>query len=348
MSQPPDVFPEFLPMSVPVEICVEGLASALQAGPASRIELCENLAVGGVTPSAGAIAVACERLSIPVHVLIRPRGGNFIYDNDELLTMKRDVQAAKGLGASGVVLGLLTGDRKVDLEKTAWLIEQARPLSVTFHKAFDEARDPFEALDDLITLGVDRVLTSGQAPTAFEGLKTLVDLTNRSNGRIVVMAGGSITLEQIRPIIEAGVKEIHLGSAACLRGITETGLVRKIRELASMTTIYHITTRLEWEQAQEQGSYRAESLATEGFIHASTADQLAGTARRFYEGREGLVVLKIELDRLKVAIDWAKSPHSPDPFPHLLGPLNCDAVVEVVPLVADDSGGFAWPAETDR
>ncbi len=322
-------------MSIPVEICVEGLSSALKAGQASRIELCENLAVGGVTPGAGAIAVACERLSIPVHVLIRPRGGDFGYDNDELLAMKRDIQAAKGLGASGVVFGLLTSDRRVDLEKTAWLIERAHPLSVTFHKAFDDTRNPFEALDDLITLGVDRVLTSGQAPTVMDGLSMLVELTRRSNGRIAIMAGGSITLGQIRPIIEAGVKEIHLGSAACLGGVTDAGLVQKIVELASMTTIYHITTQAEWEQALEQGSYRAGSLATEGFIHASTADQLSGTALRFYAGQEGLVVLKIALDRLAVAIDWAKSPHSPDPFPHLLGPLNVDAVVEVTPLIVD-------------
>lgn len=330
-------------MPVPVEICVEGLSSALQASDASRIELCENLSVGGVTPSAGAIAVACERLSIPVHVLIRPRGGDFVYSDDELLAMKRDIQAAKGLGASGVVLGLLTNDRRIDLEKTAWLIEQARPLSVTFHKAFDAARDPFEALDDLVSLGVDRVLTSGHAATAFEGLETLVELTKRSRGKLAVMAGGSIALEQIRPIIEAGVKEIHLGSAACSGGVTDPGRVGKIVEVASITTIYHITTRAEWEHALEQGSYRAESLRTEGFIHASTAGQVAGTVNRFYAGREGLVLLTIAIDRLSVKLDWAKSPHSPDPFPHLLGSLKVDAVVEVSPLVGDGSGKFSRP-----
>ena len=330
-------------MPIPVEICVEGLTSALAAFGASRVELCENLAVGGVTPSAGAIAVACERLVIPVHVLIRPRGGDFVYSDAELLAMKRDIQAAKGLGASGVVLGCLTRDGRVDLERTAWLVELARPLSVTFHKAFDAARDPFEALDDLLTLGLDRVLTSGQAPTALEGLAMLVELTKRSAGKIVVMAGGSITLGQIPPIRAAGIEEIHLGSAASMGGATDAGLVRQIMETAAMTTIYHITTRAEWERALEQGSYHAGSLASEGFIHASTAGQVAGTARRFFSTGEGLVVLAIELDRVSVAIDWARSPHSADPFPHLLGPLNLDAVVEVVPLVRDLSGELVWP-----
>ncbi len=330
-------------MPVPVEICVEGLTSALAAGSASRVELCENLAVGGVTPSAGAIAVACEKLAIPVHVLIRPRGGDFVYDDNELLAMKRDIQAAKGLGASGVVLGCLSREGRVDLDRTAWLIEQARPLSVTFHKAFDAARDAFEALDDLITLGVDRVLTSGHAPSAIEGLKTLVELTHRASGKLVVMAGGSITLGQIGPIVAAGVREIHLGSAACVGGLTDAGRVGEIVERASMTTIFHITTRAEWQRACEQGAYRAESLASEGFIHASTAAQVAGSANRFFSEGEGLVVLKIELERLTVAIDWASSSHSPDPFPHLLGPLNLDAVIEAIPLAADPSGIFVWP-----
>jgi copper homeostasis protein len=335
-------------MPVPVEICVEGLTSALAAGRASRVELCENLAVGGVTPSAGAMAVACDRLAIPVQVLIRPRGGDFVYSDDELLAMKRDIQAAKGLGASGVVLGCLTREMRIDLEKSAWLIELARPMSVTFHKAFDAARDPLEALDDLIALGVDRVLTSGQAPTAMAGLQTLVELTDRGNRKIVVMAGGSITIPQIRPILAMGIRELHLGSAACSGGVTDAELVRKIVELVSMTMIYHITTRNEWDQALQQGAYRAESLATEGFIHASTAGQVAGSANRFFARIEGLVVLVIELERVSVAIDWAISPHSPEPFPHLLGPLNLDAVVEVVPLVKRASGEFAWPPIESR
>jgi copper homeostasis protein len=299
--------------------------------------------VGGVTPGAGSIAVASERLSIPVQVLFRPRGGDFVYSDDELLTMKRDVQAAKALGTSGVVLGFLTRERKIDLERVAWLAGAARPMSVTFHKAFDATRDPFEALDDLIGLGVDRVLTSGHAPTAMEGLATLAELTRQAAGRIVVMAGGSITLAQIRPIIEAGVKEIHLGSAACSGGVVDAGLVRRIVEAASMTDIYHITSRDEWELALSNGFYRPPSLATEGFIHASTAGQVAGSANRFFRGREDLILLRIDLDRVSSPIDWATSPHSVEPFPHILGDLNLDAVTEVIPFPSGKSGEFARP-----
>jgi copper homeostasis protein len=330
-------------MRVPVEICVEGLDSALEAmkGGPDRIELCENLAVGGVTPSAGAISIA-TRANIPVHVLIRPRGGDFCYHGLEREAMMRDVESARSLGASGVVLGLLDADGRIDRETTARFIEAARPMSVTFHKAFDSTRDPFEALDDLISLGVDRVLTSGHASTAIEGLGMLVELTRRASGRIAVMAGGSIRLDQIQAIVAAGVKEIHLGSAACLGGVTDAGLVRRIVEAASMGEIYHIASRIDWERALAEGSYRPESLASEGFIHASTLGQVAGSANRFFRGRSGLVVLGIDLDRVEAAIDWAASPHSSEPFPHIQGPLNVDAVVEVIPLEPGPSGEFVW------
>ena len=263
---------ERLVTKILVEICVEGALSVFAArhGGADRVEICENLAVGGVTPSAGAIMIAL-RANFPVNVLVRPRSGDFCYRGLEAEAMEFDIKMARRLGASGVVLGLLSPDGQVERERTAWLMEAARPMSVTFHKAFDATRDPFEALDDLIALGVDRVLTSGQAPTAMEGLATLAELTRRADGRIAVMAGGSITLPQIRPIIAAGVKEIHLGSAACSGGVVDAGLVRRIVEAASMTDIYHITSRDEWELALANGFYRPPSLATEGFIHASTA-----------------------------------------------------------------------------
>ena len=336
-------------MKIPVEICAEGVLSAFaaKAGGADRIELCENRAVGGVTPSTGAIWIA-RRANIPVHVLIRPRGGDFRHDVLELEAMRHDIETAGSLGASGVVLGLLDPEGRIDSRTMARLIEDARPMSVTFHKAFDATRDPFEALDDLIALGVDRVLTSGHAPTAMEGLSRIVELTRRAAGRIGVMAGGSIALAQVRPIIAAGVKEIHLGSAACLGGQADRSLVRRIVEAASMAEIYHIASRADWERALSDGAYRAASLETEGFIHASNSGQVAGSANRFFRGLEGLVVLRIDLGRLQVPIDWAISPDSDEPFPHLLGPLNLEAVVDVVPLVADASGDFAWPPPGSR
>ena len=161
--------------AVKVEICVGDVASAIaaEAGGADRIELCDNLAVGGTTPSAGTIAESCRRLSIPVHVLIRPRGGDFIYSEPEIAVMRHDIETAKALGAAGVVLGVLTADGAIDRDQTAALIALARPLSVTFHKAFDQTAEPLEALETLIDLGVERVLTSGGRPTALEGIETL-------------------------------------------------------------------------------------------------------------------------------------------------------------------------------
>lgn len=219
---------------IPVEVCVEGVADALAAGSggADRVELCENLAVGGVTPGAGAIAVACRRLGIPVHVLIRPRGGDFGPDDDEFEAMRHDVRVASSLGAAGVVLGLLTPDGTVDHPRTARLIKDARPLLVTFHKAFDAARDPVEALDALIDLGVDRVLTSGGAPTAREGLATLAALQRRAGDRLTILAGGRVTLADIPALAAAGLREIHVGSAACRGGRTDHATVRGLVERA--------------------------------------------------------------------------------------------------------------------
>jgi copper homeostasis protein len=324
-------------MNARVEICAEGVASALAAGlgGAHRVELCENLAVGGVTPGAGAIAIASLFLPIPVHALIRPRGGDFVYSWAEKSTILRDVMEAKRLGASGVVVGLLDRDGRIDRQAIAFLTRYARPLSLTFHKAFDAARDPFEALDDLIELGVDRILTSGHAATAIDGLSTLAELTRRANGRMVVMAGGSIMLEQIPMFLEAGIQEIHLGSAACLGGAVDPGLVRRIVDAAGVADLYHITTRDAWDLALAHGSYRPPSLATEGFIHASTIGQVAGTYHRFFRDQvfADLVMLRIDPERLTAAIDWAESPHSADPFPHIVGALNLDAVVGTSPVM---------------
>jgi copper homeostasis protein len=175
---------------------------------------------------------ACLGLDIPVHVLIRPRGGGFVYDRDEIEVMRHDIRFARDF-AGGVVLGLLDDEGRVHRGRTSELVELARPLSVTFHKAFDAARDPFEALDDLIELGVDRVLTSGGAPTAREGLPVLAELTRRAAGRITIMAGGSIKLEDIRPLIDAGLREIHVGSAACRDGVTDPSTVGRILERAN-------------------------------------------------------------------------------------------------------------------
>jgi copper homeostasis protein len=199
-----------------VEICVSDVVSAIasQVGGAHRVELCAELAVGGTTPSAGAIAVACRSLSIPVHVLVRPRAGDFIYSELELTVMRHDIETAKALGASGVVLGALTRDGTIDVEQTSSLIALARPLAVTYHKAFDQVREPFEALDTLISLGVDRILSSGGEATALLGVETLAALVERAAGRIVIMGGGRLDAVGVPRVIRQGkVSEVHLGSA---------------------------------------------------------------------------------------------------------------------------------------
>lgn len=200
-----------------VEACVDTVASALAAeeGGAGRIELCANLVEGGTTPSEGTIAVARERLRIPLFVLVRPRGGDFLHDALDLAVMRRDVESARRLGADGVVVGALTADGDVDAPAIRTLVAAARPMQVTFHRAFDAVRDPAAALETLVALGVDRVLTAGGAPSALEGAAALGDLVRRAAGRIVVLAGGGLTAENVGPVVAAsGVREVHVRGAA--------------------------------------------------------------------------------------------------------------------------------------
>jgi copper homeostasis protein len=202
---------------VKVEICVGDVASALAAaaGGADRVELCDNLAVGGTTPSAGTIAESCRRLSIPVQVLIRPRAGDFIYSEPEIAVMRHDIEIAKTLGAAGVVLGVLKQEGGIDQATTEALIALARPLSITFHKAFDQTPAPLEALDTLIEMGVERVLTSGGRRTALEGVEILAQLVDRASGRITILAGGRLDIVNLETVIRRGrITEVHLGSAA--------------------------------------------------------------------------------------------------------------------------------------
>jgi copper homeostasis protein len=203
-------------MTVLVEACVDTAddAAAAERAGAGRVELCANLVEGGTTPSLGAIAETRARLAIPVFVIVRPRAGDFLYSAGELAVMRRDILAAKELGADGVVLGVLTPDGTVDEERTAELVALARPMAVTFHRAFDLTRDPLEALDAVARAGADRVLTSGGAATAEEGIPVLAALVRRAVGRPVVMAGGGITGERVGRIVrETGVREVHARAA---------------------------------------------------------------------------------------------------------------------------------------
>jgi copper homeostasis protein len=197
-----------------VEVCVDSLDSALAAerGGAQRVELCSGLMEGGVTPSAGLIATTRQKISIGLHVMIRPRAGDFYYSPDEFRVMQRDVLMAKQLGADGVVFGLLDLDGTVDVPRTRQLVELARPLKTTYHRAFDMSADLRRSLELVVETGADRILTSGGAPTAVDGAETLRSLVELTKGRVIVMACGGIDAENVRVVIEkTGVREVHLG-----------------------------------------------------------------------------------------------------------------------------------------
>ena len=181
------------------EACVESFEKALEAqnNGANRIELCENLAVGGTTPSYGTVKVCLEKLDIPIFPMIRARGGNFIYSKDEIEIMKEDIKIFKELGAKGVVLGCLTSDNKIDLELTKKLVNLAYPMEVTFHKAIDEIQNPLDYIDNLINIGIKRILTSGGKATALEGKDLINEMIKKSNGRLKIVVAGKVTKENL-------------------------------------------------------------------------------------------------------------------------------------------------------
>lgn len=206
-----------MPESVRYEVCVDSIRGIVAArdGGAHRVELCASLIEGGITPSLGTVLVAREIKDIDVHMMIRPRGGDFLYRAEELVQMETDIATAKSAGVAGFVFGVLKADGSIDAEANARLIERARPASVTFHRAFDMTPDPGAALAALIELGVDRVLTSGQEPSAFEGAALLSALVEAAGDRIIVMPGGGITPRNADQIVKiTGAKEIHFAAMA--------------------------------------------------------------------------------------------------------------------------------------
>ena len=199
-----------------VEACVDSVAcaEAAAAGGAGRVELCAGLVEGGTTPSEGMIAAVRERIAIALHVLIRPRGGDFLYSRDECAVMRRDIDGARRSGANGVVLGALCADGTIDAEMTTALVEHAHPLSVTFHRAFDMTRDLVESLAALERMGIERVLTSGGAASARAGIPVLASLVRHAGDRVTILAGGGITRENVAEIVaETGVREVHVRGA---------------------------------------------------------------------------------------------------------------------------------------
>jgi copper homeostasis protein len=200
-----------------LEACVETIEAALaaEAGGAGRIELCHDLDAGGVTPPAGLVHAAAARTAIPVFVLIRPRTGDFVFSPAERELMRHQVAIARALGAGGVVIGGLTPAGDVDEILVAELLRAATPIPVTFHRAFDAAREPQIALERLIALGVGRVLTSGGAPTAVEGAGLIAALVDQAAGRIGIIAAGGIRAPNVEEIVrQTGVVEVHARTSA--------------------------------------------------------------------------------------------------------------------------------------
>ena len=188
---------------------LEGCAIAQDAG-AHRIELCDNFADGGTTASYGFIKAARKKLQVELYPIIRPRGGNFFYSEDEFEIMKTDVKLCRQLGCDGVVIGMLTKDNTIDKKKCAHLVEYAYPLGVTFHRAFDRTADPFEALEDIIEIGCERILTSGQKPNAQEGAGLIKQLIEKADDRLIIMPGSGVRTDNIIEIAETtGAVEFH-------------------------------------------------------------------------------------------------------------------------------------------
>lgn len=195
-----------------LEICSFSLESCLtaQKAGAGRIELCGGMLEGGTTPSVGLIRLARQHLSIQLYVMIRPRGGDFCYSATEFEVMKADILTVKSLNVDGVVFGILNPNGSVDKIRTTELANLAAPLKVTFHRAFDVTENPFQALEDIITCGCERILTSGQKNTAIKGLDLLEILVQKSNNRIEIMAGSGITTQNAQQFLSIGIHALHM------------------------------------------------------------------------------------------------------------------------------------------
>ncbi len=199
-------------MSYIIEIATSdyNTTKAAVEGGADRIELCANLAEGGTTPSYAHIKKCREAFDVLLYPIIRPRGGDFLYNKDEFAIMENDIKLCKELGCDGVVIGLLNIDGTIDIARTAELAELAYPMGVTFHRAFDRCKDPFIALEELIEIGCERILTSGQVPSVNDGVDLITELNKKADQRIVIMPGSGVRKENIRMLSEkTGCTEFH-------------------------------------------------------------------------------------------------------------------------------------------
>ena len=220
-----------------IEIATSDFPSSYAAvqGGADRIELCDNLSEGGTTQSFGTIKLCREKLAVALFPIIRPRGGDFFYSNDEFEIMLSDVKLCKQLGCDGVVIGLLNPDGSIDVDRTKKLVDLAYPMEVTFHRAFDRCRDPFEALEQLITIGCSRILTSGQQPAAPDGADLIAELVKKAEDRIIIMPGSGVRKENIAELAQkTGAVEFH----SSLRTKVESRMQYRHPSFANSTESY--------------------------------------------------------------------------------------------------------------
>ena len=220
-----------------VEICCNSILSArnAKAGGAYRIELCQALGEGGTTPSAAAIEYCVKELNLQTRVLIRPRGGNFVYDNDEMRVILRDIELTKHLGAHAVVVGFLTAEGDIDTENTRRAVEAADGMGITFHRAFDECRNPKEALEQIIDCGCHKLLTSGCKATAWEGREMLKKLLSQAGRRIGIIGASGITVDNVHQLVlETGLYEVHASLKHTVDGLTCTA-IDQVREFMNIT-----------------------------------------------------------------------------------------------------------------
>ena len=222
-----------------LEICVETLATAQAAerGGADRIELCEKLTVGGVTASVDLVRAVRDAVRLPIFAMIRPRGGDFTYSEEEFAQMARDLACAKACGVDGLVFGLLHEDRRVDVERTKRMVELASPLPVTFHRAFDEVPDPQAAMEDVVASGCARILTSGGKPTAEQGAPEIAALVASSRGKIGVLCGGGINSSNLERVVQTTrAREFHSGLSTVLPYSTSSheAFEEEVRKLAKL------------------------------------------------------------------------------------------------------------------
>lgn len=209
-----------------------------QAAGAHRIELCDNPSEGGTTPSYGFIKTARENLSIELYPIIRPRGGDFLYSEIEFEVMKADIQICKNLGCDGVVIGMLNADGTVDKKRCKQLVDIAQPMGVTFHRAFDRTKDPFKALEDIISIGCERILTSGQKSVATDGAALLNELVKQANGRIIIMPGSGVRSDNIETLVKkTNAIEFHTSARTYTDSKMEFINESMDEQLTSVTTL---------------------------------------------------------------------------------------------------------------